>query len=181
MRRITVALLAPLAGFLTSPGLRRQKPANAPLIKLFDQVWQEDLADDPIGATALGDTRYNDKLPDMTQPTIDAHNARNFTRLQALRKIPRDKLDKPDQLNFDLFEREINERINEANFKSYLYAIRSNEGPQLLAEVSEFAPFNTVKDYDNWIARINASGVYFDQWIALFQGGITEAGRSRAW
>jgi uncharacterized protein (DUF885 family) len=174
MRRITVALLAPLAGLLISPAFAAKKPANAPLIKLFDQVWQEDLADDPISATALGDPRYNDKLPDMTQLAIDAHNARNFTRLQALRKIPRDKLDKPDQLNFDLFEREINERINEANFKSHLYAIRSNEGPQLLAEVSEFAPFNTVKDYDNWIARINASGVYFDQWIALFQAGITE-------
>src|SRR5689334_1224679 len=175
MRRITIALLAPLAGFLISaPALAAKKPANAPLLKLFDQVWQEDLADDPIGATQLGDPRYNDKLPDMTQATIDAHNARNFTRLQALRKIPRDKLDKPDQLNFDLFEREINERINEANFKSYLYSLRSTDGPQLLTEVSEFAPFNTVKDYDNWIARINASGVYFDQWITLFQGAIAE-------
>lgn len=174
MRRITIALLAPLAGLLISPAFAAKKPANAPLLKLFDQVWQEDLADDPIGATALGDTRYNDKLPDMTQATIDAHNARNFTRLQALRKIPRAKLEKADQLNFDLFEREINERINEANFKSYLYSIRSNDGPQLLAEVSEFAPFATVKDYENWIARINASGVYFDQWITLLTGAIAE-------
>jgi uncharacterized protein (DUF885 family) len=175
MRRITISLLAPLAGFLISaPALAAKKPANAPLLKLFDQVWQEDLADDPIGATQLGDTRYNDKLPDMTQATIDAHNARNFARLQALRKVPRAKLEKADQLNFDLFERELNERINEANFKSYLYSMRSNDGPQLLAEVSEFAPFKTVKDYENWIARINASGVYFDQWIALFQGAITE-------
>src|SRR5690349_10018652 len=174
MRRITIALLAPLAGLFISPAFAAKKPANAPLIKLFDQVWQEDLADDPISATALGDTRYNDKLPDMTQATIDAHNARNFTRLQALRKVPRDKLEKADQLNFDLFEREINERINEANFKAYLYSLRSTDGPQLLTEVSEFAPFNTVKDYDNWIARINASGVYFDQWIALFQGALTE-------
>ena len=117
MRRITIALLAPLAGFLISaPVLAAKKPANAPLIKLFDQVWQEDLVDDPISATALGDTRYNDKLPDMTQAAIDARNARNFTRLQALRKMPNDKLEKPDPLNFDRFEREINERINEANF-----------------------------------------------------------------
>ena len=174
MRRITIALLAPLAGLFIAPAFAAKKPANAPLLKLFDQVWQEDLIDDPISATALGDTRYNDKLPDMTQAAIDARNARNFSRLQTLRKVPRDKLEKPDQLNFDLFEREINERINEANFKAHLYAIRSNEGPQLLAEVSEFAPFGTVKDYDNWIARINASGPFIDQWIVLLTQGTTE-------
>ena len=175
MRRITIALLAPLAGFLiAAPALAAKKPANAPLLKLFDQVWQEDLADDPIMATQLGDNRYNDKLPDMSQAAVDARNARNFTRLATLRKIKKDKLEKADLLNFDLFEREINDKINEATFKSYLYSIRSNEGPQQLAEVSEFAPFATVKDYDNWIARINASGVYFDQWIALLQVAVNE-------
>jgi uncharacterized protein (DUF885 family) len=175
MRRITIALLAPLAGFLiAAPALAAKKPANAPLLKLFDQVWQEDLADDPILATQIGDSRYNDKLPDMSQAAIDARNARNFTRLATLRKIKKDKLDKADVLNFDLFERQINDRINEANFKAYVYDIRSGDGPQLLAEVSEFAPFNSVKDYDNWIARINASGVYFDQWIALLQVAVNE-------
>jgi uncharacterized protein (DUF885 family) len=174
MRRLTIALLAPLAGLLVSPAFAAKKPANAPLIKLFDQVWQEDLMDDPLSATAAGDTRYNDKLPDVSQATIDAHNARNFTRLQALRKIKKDKLDKVDVLNYDLFEREINERINAANYKSYLYDIRTFSGPQLLTEVAEFAPFATVKDYDNWIARINASGVFFDQWIALLQTGVNE-------
>jgi uncharacterized protein (DUF885 family) len=175
MRRLTIALLAPLAGLLIAPAaLAAKKPANAPLLKLFDQVWQEDLVDDPIAATAIGDARYNDKLPDMSQVAIDARNARNFTRLQTLRKVVKDKLDKPDQLNYTLFENEINGRINEANYKSWLYNIRTGDGPQLLTEVSEFAPFATVKDYDNWIARINASGVYFDQWIALLQVGVTE-------
>ena len=174
MRRITIALLAPLAGLLISPAFAAKKPANAPLLKLFDQVWQEDLVDDPIAATQLGDPRYNDKLPDMSQAAIDARNTRNFTRLAALRKVKKDKLEKADQLNFDLFERELNSRINEAIYKPWLYQIRSNDGPQLLTEVAEFAPFNTVKDYDDWIARINASGAYFDQWIALLQTGVNE-------
>jgi uncharacterized protein (DUF885 family) len=175
MRRITIALLAPLAGLLIAPAsLAARKPANAPLVKLFEQVWQEDLVDDPISATAIGDTRYNDKLPDMSPEAVAARNARNFTRLQALRKINKEKLEKPDQLNYDLFEREIKGRIDENNYKAYLYTIRTGDGPQLLTEVSEFAPFSTVKDYDNWIARINASGVFFDQWIAQLQTGVNE-------
>jgi uncharacterized protein (DUF885 family) len=175
MRRITLAFLAPLAGLLTiDAAYAAKKPANAPLVKLFDQVWQEDLADDPITATQLGDPRFNDKLPDMSQVAIDARNKRNYTRLASLRKIVKEKLEKEDQLNYDLFERDIKFRIDEFTFKPWLYSLRTFDGPQLLTEVAEFAPFNTVKDYDNWIARINASGVYFDQWIALLQQGANE-------
>ena len=174
MRRLTIALLAPLAGLLISPAFAAKKPANAPLLKLFDQVWQEDLVDDPIGATQLGDPRYNDKLPDMSVLAIDERNKRNYLRLASLRKINKEKLEKADQLNYDLFERDIKARIDEYTYKPWMYAFRSSDGPQLLTEVSEFAPFKTVKDYDNWIARINASGVYFDQWIALLQQGATE-------
>ena len=77
MRRLTIALLAPLAGLFIAPAFAAKKPANAPLLKLFDQVWQEDLIDDPIQATALGDTRYNDKLPDMTQTARAADDSRS--------------------------------------------------------------------------------------------------------
>ena len=175
MRRLIISLLAPLAGLLIVDAAQAaKKPANGPLLKLFDQVWQEDLVDDPIGATQLGDTRYNDKLPDLSMEAMEARNKRNYTRLQALRKIKKEKLEKADQLNYDLFDREIKGRIDAYTYKAHLYAIRTFDGPQLLTEVAEFAPFATVKDYDNWIARINASGVFFDQWIALLQTGATE-------
>jgi uncharacterized protein (DUF885 family) len=55
-----------------------------------------------------------------------------------------------------------------------MFAARTFDGPQLLAETAEFAPFKTVKDYDNWIARLNASGIYIDQWIVLLTQGATE-------
>jgi uncharacterized protein (DUF885 family) len=176
MRRLIISLLlAPLAGFLTvDVAHAAKKPANGPLLKLFDQVWQEDLADDPIMATQLGDARFNDRLPDMSAEAIDARNKRNYSRLASLRKIKKDKLEKADQLNYDLFERDIRFRIDEFTYKPWMFAIRTFDGPQLLTEVAEFAPFNTVKDYDNWIARINASGVYFDQWIAQLQIGLNE-------
>ena len=174
MRRIQVALLAPLLGFLTVDVAFAAKAANGPLIKLFEQTWQEDLADDPIGATATGDSRYNHLLPNLSIEAIDARQKKNYTRLAALRKIKRDKLDKPDQLNYDLFERDIKTRIGEYQFKPWVFAVRPGEGPQMLAEVAEFAPFKTVKDYDNWVARINASGPYIDQWIVQLQAAVTE-------
>jgi uncharacterized protein (DUF885 family) len=175
MRRKIAALLVPLVGLLfVEPALAAKKPTNAPLLKLFETSWQEDLLDDPMSATALGDHRYDALLTQMSPEALEARKQRAFSRLAALRKIPKEKLEKADQLNYDLFERENKLVLNEANFKPYLYAIRSNEGPQLLPELSEIHPFATPKDYENWIARINASGVYFDQWIALLGTGVTE-------
>src|SRR5436190_6508164 len=81
-RHILIALLAPL-GFLTVDTAFAAKSANGPLLKLFDTTWQEDLVDDPLSATQLGDPRYNDKLPDMSVEGIDRRNKKNFTRLQA--------------------------------------------------------------------------------------------------
>jgi uncharacterized protein (DUF885 family) len=173
MRLLKLALLVPALGLFTIPAFAA-KAANAPLIKLFDATWQEDLADDPIGATQLGDARYNDKWPDMSQLAIDARQKKNYARLQSLSKINREKLDKADQLNYDLFQREIKTRIGEYQFKPWMFAISPLGGPQQLSETAEFAPFKTVKDYDNWIARLNASGAYIDQWILLLTQGTVE-------
>lgn len=175
MRRISLALLVAPLGFLTfNAAFAAPKPANGPLNKLFETTWQEDLADDPLSATQLGDARYNDKLPDMSQVAIDLRHKKNYSRLQTLAKVNREKLDKADQLNFDLFQREIKNRIEEYQFKPWMFAVTTGSGPHQLAEVAEYAPFATVKDYDNWIARINASGIYLDQWILLLTQGTTE-------
>jgi uncharacterized protein (DUF885 family) len=175
-RHILLALLAPL-GFLTvTPAFAAKAPksANGPLLKLFDTTWQEDLADNPLQATQIGDSRFNDKLPDMSQVAIDLRQKRNYARLQALAKISRDKLDKADQLNYDLFQREIKTRIGEYQFKPWMFATTTISGPQMLAETAEYAPFATVKDYDNWISRINSSGMYIDQWIVQLTQGTQE-------
>ncbi|HEU5137412.1 MAG TPA: DUF885 domain-containing protein [Steroidobacteraceae bacterium] len=175
MRRKIIALLVPLVGLLTvDAALAAKKAANAPLLKLFETAWQEDLADDPIAATALGDHRYDALLTDMSVETIAKRNQRYFSRMAALRKIDKTKLEKADQLNYDLFERETRVLLNEGQFKPYLYATRTFDGPQLLPELAEIHPFQTVKDYENWIARINASGVFIDQWIVLLGQGATE-------
>ena len=150
------------------------RPPTDLLLKLFETAWQEDLADDPLSATAVGDPRFNDRLPDMSIVAIDARQKKNYPRLASLRKIKREKLDKADQLNYDLFERDIKTRIGEYQFKPWMFSVRPGEGPQMLAETAEYAPFKTVKDYDNWIARINASGAYIDQWVLLLTQGVTE-------
>jgi ClpP class serine protease len=93
MRRKIVALLVPLVGLLTvDAAFAAKKAANAPLLKLFETSWQEDLADDPMSATALGDHRFDNLLTDMSPEAIAKRNQLMYTRLAALRKIPKEKV-----------------------------------------------------------------------------------------
>ncbi len=155
--------------------------ADARLHKLFNNWWQEDLVTDPIAATALGDHRYDHLLTDMSPKALELRNKRAYTRLASLRKIKREKLDATDKISYDLYERNLKLDIESAVFKPEAYAVRTFEGPQLLAELAETAPFKTAKDYDNWIARLNASGIYFDQWIALLgQAALEKRTQPRA-
>ena len=101
MRRKHLALLLAPLGFLIVEAALAAKSSGSPLQKLFDATWQEDLADDPLSATQLGDPRYNDKWPDMSQISIDARQKKNYSRLQSLAKINRDKLTKDEQLTLE--------------------------------------------------------------------------------
>src|SRR5262249_14273744 len=47
-------------------------------------------------------------------------------------------------------------------------------GIQTLDEWREVAPFQTVKDYEDWIVRLRGVGVVVDQTVAVMQQGLAE-------
>ena len=160
MRRNTlIALLAPC--WVCSPLMpfAAKRPPTRLCTKLFDTTWQEDLADDPIGATQLGDPRYNDTLArhvarsDRPAPEEELRAPAGAGRRSIARNSTR-----PTSSTTTCSSARSRSRIGEYQFKPWMFATRTFDGPQLLAEVTEFAPFKTVKDYDNWINRLNMTG-----------------------
>ena len=74
-----------------------------------------------------------------------------------------------DQLNYDLFRKNYEENIESYKFKSYLLPINQQGGIQTQDELAQFINFQTVKDYEDWIARLNAFPELMDQTIALVE------------
>ena len=151
-----------------------RSPAAERLYALFDSTWQKELAENPVMATYVGDTRYNDRWTDMSAAGIARRHQHDRDTLAALRAIPRDQLTPAEQLDRDLFEREYEQRLATHAFKPWLYQIDHQGGIQTLSETAEILPFRTVKDYEDWIDRLRGVGPLVDQHIALLDEAVRE-------
>ncbi|MCB1624952.1 MAG: DUF885 domain-containing protein [Pseudomonadales bacterium] len=165
----TVALGATVAADRST----RATPSTA-LAALFDRAWQRDLADDPLAASYFGDRRYEDRLPDLSAQAIARRNAADRQVLIELAAIDRGTLLPDEQLSYDLFRLEYAGRIDAQSYKPWLYQIRPSDGPQSLSETAELLPFQTAKDYDNWIARLRGIDSYLKQYEENLQLAIRE-------
>jgi uncharacterized protein (DUF885 family) len=138
--------------------------ATADLHALFDREWERDLADDPLLATYRGDTRYNELWPDISVAAQAASDAADAKVLKELARIPRESLAPAEQLNYDLFRYEYEDRVAAAKFHPEYYEIRAREGPQSLNETAELMPFETVAHYETWLRRMAALPAYLEQY-----------------
>jgi uncharacterized protein (DUF885 family)/ketosteroid isomerase-like protein len=160
-------LLTGHAGFATAD-------AVSDLHALFDSAWERDLAENPLAATYLGDSRYDDRWPDLSATALERSHELDRKVLDDLARIPRTSLPAAEQLNYDLFEREYRNRIDAYPFKPALFAFTHRESVAVANELAELISFDSVKKYEDWIARLRNFGTYADQNVALLQQGLRE-------
>lgn len=162
--------LALLAGYADSA----RADAVADLHALFDSAWERDLAENPLAATQFGDPRYNDRWPDLSPAALERSHQLDRKVLTDVARVARADLPAAEQLNHDLFEREYRNRIDAYPLKTHLFAFTHRESVAVASEVTELIEFDTVKDYEDWIARLQRVGTLVDQNIALLQQGLRE-------
>lgn len=141
------------------------------LHSLFETEWQWSLETYPTFASYLGDKRYNSRWTDMSLAAISKRNQRSIDVLAKLKQIDRSKLSATDRVNYDLFEDSYRSAIGNFDTRLYLLPISQRGGIQTEDEIAELLVFTTVKDYEDWIARLNAFPAYMDQTIALLREG----------
>ena len=148
--------------------------AAVDLHALFDREWERDLQDNPLLATYRGDTRYDDRWPDISPAAQAARNAADAKVLVTLDGIPRDQLSPAEQLNYDLFRYDYEDRKAAAAFHPEYYDIRARDGPQSLNETAEMMPFQTVANYETWLRRMATMPAYLDQFADLLRRAARE-------
>ena len=131
---------------------------------LFEEYWQAYLERSPEFASVVGDKRYNDRITDYSVKANNEWLAREQNYLMRLAAMDTTGLTEQDKISRDLLLRQFADDEEAAGFKEWEFSLDQMEGihttyPQLVAELS----FTTVKDYDDWIARLHAIPGAFEQ------------------
>ena len=157
---------------LASAAFAQEAAGKKALHDLFDREWEYDLRESPTRASQLGDRRWNDRWSDMSLAAIKRRHDHDLEVLANLAKIDRTKLSKPEQLNYDLFKKDLELAIEGFKYRWYLVPLNQRGGIQTENELAASLRFATVKDYEDWVARLKAFPVYMDQTIALMSEGV---------
>ena len=177
MRRLCFVLILSLLGPLgyagqTLPGLDARRKA---LTDLLAEQWDYRMRTSPIEATIYGDKRWNDQLGDFSEEAVekDLRETRKFlARFEAI-----DSTGFPDQeaLNKELMVRDLEMQLEGVRFKSWEMPVSQMEGIHIfLPMLPSLAPFESVKDYRDYISRLTQVSRAFDQTIALMRHGMKD-------
>lgn len=145
------------------------------LAALLEEIWQDRLKHSPEFASFLGDKRYNDQWSDFSIQEINASLGRGRVFLERLGDIDATGLTPQEVLSRNLMIRDLTDVQEGAHFKEWEMPVNQFNGfhtdiVQLVSNLS----FETVKDYDDYIARLKKMPVVFSQNMTNMQLGMDE-------
>jgi len=148
---------------------------SAALSSLFKEIWEDNLKHSPEFASSLGDRRYNDQLSDLSPRAVNDQLARGRDYLAKLAAIDTTGLSDQEKLSAELMERNLIEGEEGARFKEWELPVNQFHGihTDLPSEIVDW-PFETVKDYDDYIARLKKMPVQIRQATENLMAGIDE-------
>jgi uncharacterized protein (DUF885 family) len=186
---LTLAALMWAAVAFMQPGTpaqtksRRTKPAQSSSVEqrikklhdLLNEEWEYVLRTSPEFASILGDKRYNDKLSDFSQAAIESDLRQKRVFLRKFSAIDATGFPEQEKLNRDLMVRDLREQLEDARFKDWEMPVTQFGGihigaPQLVSSLS----FATVKDYEDYIARLKQYPRAFDEVMIQMRKGMKD-------
>ena len=149
------------------------KDKNEEIQNYLKDYWEHRLKHNPTFATYIGDHRYDDALKDLSEESISAEI--DFFRhlLTKTEKIDETLLTTENKLNFTLFKNTLNNHIRLYRYKTHYIPLDHLQGPHIdFPQIIEYHPFDTRRDIENFITRLNTFPRLIDQVIENLQKGI---------
>jgi uncharacterized protein (DUF885 family) len=131
---------------------------------LFDEYYEAQLKARPETATAYGDYRYNDRLNDYSLAGAQADHDRDQAYLVRLKAISVAGFGEQDRLSHEVLARSLEQRAADYGFKEYEMPVNQMSGPHTqLADLPLSVPLDSVKHYEDYIARLHQIPRVFTQ------------------
>src|SRR5512135_2676575 len=168
---LLAALMSSVSAQETKPLADRLKGQNA----LFDEQYESDLRNFPQRATSFGDYRYNDKLGEYSLDAIARRHKTDQDFLARLNAIPTGGFSDQDQVSHDLMVRVLEQRIADFDLKEYEMPINQQMGIHTnLADLPLSVPFDTVKQYEDYISRLHQIPRVLSETTEVLRAGMKD-------
>lgn len=153
------------------------KPGSKAFATMLDNYWEERMQLFPLDATANGDNRYNDRLTITIAQSFRDSTKRFYEKyLAQLLSIDSTALAPEEQLSYGLFRYEMNMSIEGLKYPTHYMPINQfwsfTLDLPLLGSGQGNQPFKTVKDYDNFLKRLQVFPAWTDTAIFNMRKGI---------
>jgi uncharacterized protein (DUF885 family) len=142
---------------------------------LFEEQYQADLKAHPERATAIGDYRYNDQLDDISPAAFQRQEATDQGFLGRLNAISTAGFPEQDKLSHEVMQRMLAQRIANYKFKEFEMPVNQMDGPQTrLADMPLAVPLDSVKHYEDYIARLHQIPRVFNESEETLRAGMKD-------
>ncbi len=167
-----LALAVPLVAHAAGQTLEARR---AELNRLLADEWEYRLRTQPELATQVGDDRYNDRLSDFSDKAIAEdleHTRQSLVRFEAIAVTG---FPEQEKLNHALMLRSLREALDAAQFKDWEMPATQFGGIHLgYASLAFDSPFRNVKDYEDYLSRLNQIPRVLDQATENMRDGLRD-------
>jgi uncharacterized protein (DUF885 family) len=150
---------------------------NDALNQLFENYYQDRLKLFPMEATSVGDNRYNNLLyNDGSQDFLKQRHNLYAKYQRDLNAFTPESLNPDDKISYYILKEILTRELEGEQFHrermpfAQFFALPLSMGQ--LGNGKGDQPFKTVKDYENWLERIDAFTIWADTTITNFRKGI---------
>ena len=173
LQRMASAVLFLIAALFDPQPISACQVPGQRLQSLIQADWEYQKRHSPALAEVAGDRRWIDRWPDLSPTAVRKREDHDRATLEHLRVIRRDIRSESDRLTYDLFERELQARLEE--FRVGLFRTPFRElvwGPSALRLMdyvrSETAPAS-LTEYEQRVQKLKSLPDYINQQISLLR------------
>jgi len=142
------------------------------LKQLLADQWEYELKENPERATAIGDYRYNDRWGDNSLAHVQQQKHDLQEWLAKFEAVNTASFAEQEKLSQSLMVRNLKQRLEAIDLKIYEMPVEQFNGAHLqVAQFVAIIPFNTTKQYEDYLARLHGIPTVFDQVIELMRAG----------
>ncbi|MCI0571185.1 MAG: DUF885 domain-containing protein [Myxococcaceae bacterium] len=176
---VTACATVPQATAPTADLPDRKAAESRKLHALFEDYFEARLELNPVEATSIGDDRYNDRF----SVTIAPDHRAKVERLErgALAKVSDidvSLLEGQDRLSYDIFKLGRERAIEGMRFPGWLLPFNQfYSTPNSFVQMGSgngLHPFKKVKDYDDWLKRVDGLVAWTEQAITNMREGMAK-------